>query len=80
MTGDTPVLAIMGHPNAGKSSVVATLTENDRIEIDKRARLYIRKLGIRHHQPGQMVEPDDPAPAQRAHYGQRRRLRRGGPD
>jgi small GTP-binding protein len=37
MTGDVPVLAIMGHPNAGKSSVVATLTENDRIEIDKRA-------------------------------------------
>lgn len=37
MTGDIPVLAIMGHPNAGKSSVVATLTENDRIEIDKRA-------------------------------------------
>ena len=32
-----PVLAIMGHPNAGKSSVVATLTENDRIDIDKRA-------------------------------------------
>jgi GTPase Era involved in 16S rRNA processing len=32
-----PVLAIMGHPNAGKSSVVATLTENDRIAIDKRA-------------------------------------------
>ncbi len=32
-----PVLAIMGHPNAGKSSVVATLTENDRISIDKRA-------------------------------------------
>jgi GTP-binding protein EngB required for normal cell division len=27
----------MGHPNAGKSSVVATLTENDRIQIDKRA-------------------------------------------
>jgi GTPase Era involved in 16S rRNA processing len=27
----------MGHPNAGKSSVVATLTENDRIDIDKRA-------------------------------------------
>lgn len=37
MTADIPVLAIMGHPNAGKSSVVATLTENDRIEIDKRA-------------------------------------------
>ncbi|AGA91834.1 protein of unknown function (DUF3482)/GTPase of unknown function [Thioflavicoccus mobilis 8321] len=33
----TPVLSIMGHPNAGKSSVVATLTENDRIQIDKRA-------------------------------------------
>ncbi|EGV28680.1 GTP-binding protein HSR1-related protein [Thiorhodococcus drewsii AZ1] len=32
-----PQLAIMGHPNAGKSSVVATLTENDRIAIDKRA-------------------------------------------
>jgi len=32
-----PTLAIMGHPNAGKSSVVATLTENDRIAIDKRA-------------------------------------------
>ena len=37
MTHDIPVLAIMGHPNAGKSSVVATLTENDRIDIDKRA-------------------------------------------
>jgi GTPase Era involved in 16S rRNA processing len=37
MTGDIPVLAIMGHPNAGKSSVVATLTENDRVDIDKRA-------------------------------------------
>ncbi len=36
-TASTPVLAIMGHPNAGKSSVVATLTENDRIAIDKRA-------------------------------------------
>ncbi|WPL17992.1 GTPase Era [Thiorhodovibrio winogradskyi] len=34
---DIPTLAIMGHPNAGKSSVVATLTENDRIKIDKRA-------------------------------------------
>ena len=37
MSGDVPVLAIMGHPNAGKSSAVATLTENDRIEIDRRA-------------------------------------------
>lgn len=37
MTAPTPMLAIMGHPNAGKSSVVATLTENDRIAIDKRA-------------------------------------------
>ena len=34
---EIPRLAIMGHPNAGKSSVVATLTENDRIAIDKRA-------------------------------------------
>lgn len=37
MAAETPILAIMGHPNAGKSSVVATLTENDRIQIDKRA-------------------------------------------
>lgn len=37
MSDLVPVLAIMGHPNAGKSSVVATLTENDRIQIDKRA-------------------------------------------
>jgi hypothetical protein len=37
MNGDIPILAILGHPNAGKSSVVATLTENDRIEIDQRA-------------------------------------------
>ncbi len=37
MSADHPTLAIMGHPNAGKSSVVATLTENDRIAIDKRA-------------------------------------------
>ncbi len=37
MKPTTPVLAIMGHPNAGKSSIVATLTENDRIDIDQRA-------------------------------------------
>ncbi len=37
MSHDRPVLAIMGHPNAGKSSVVATLTENDRIDIDTHA-------------------------------------------
>ena len=37
MAAKIPRLAIMGHPNAGKSSVVATLTENDRIAIDKRA-------------------------------------------
>jgi GTPase Era involved in 16S rRNA processing len=37
MAIEIPRLAIMGHPNAGKSSVVATLTENDRIAIDKRA-------------------------------------------
>ncbi|MFP4061916.1 MAG: GTPase/DUF3482 domain-containing protein [Halochromatium sp.] len=37
MDAQIPTLAIVGHPNAGKSSVVATLTENDRIAIDKRA-------------------------------------------
>ncbi|MGQ9658956.1 MAG: GTPase/DUF3482 domain-containing protein [Thermochromatium sp.] len=37
MAAKIPRLAIMGHPNAGKSSVVATLTENDQIPIDKRA-------------------------------------------
>jgi len=37
MAAKIPRLAIMGHPNAGKSSVVATLTENDRVAIDKRA-------------------------------------------
>ena len=34
---EIPVVAIVGHPNAGKSSIVATLTENDRIEIDQRS-------------------------------------------
>lgn len=28
-----PVFAVIGHPNEGKSSVVATLVENDRIRI-----------------------------------------------
>ncbi|BCU07137.1 GTPase/DUF3482 domain-containing protein [Allochromatium tepidum] len=37
MAAKIPRLAIMGNPNAGKSSVVATLTENDRIPIDKRS-------------------------------------------
>jgi GTPase Era involved in 16S rRNA processing len=37
MADELPRLAILGHPNAGKSSVVATLTENDRIAIDQRA-------------------------------------------
>lgn len=37
MAVQAPTLAIVGHPNAGKSSVVATLTENDRIAIDKSA-------------------------------------------
>lgn len=37
MAAKIPRLAIMGNPNAGKSSVVATLTENDRIAIDKRS-------------------------------------------
>jgi hypothetical protein len=30
---DIPVFAVLGHPNEGKSSVVATLVENDRIRI-----------------------------------------------
>lgn len=30
---DTPLFAIIGHPNEGKSSVVATLTENESISI-----------------------------------------------
>jgi len=42
MPDTIPTLAIMGHPNAGKSSVVATLTENDRIAIDKRAGTTMR--------------------------------------
>ena len=43
MALDIPRLAIMGHPNAGKSSVVATLTENDRIAIDKIGRASCRE-------------------------------------
>jgi tRNA U34 5-carboxymethylaminomethyl modifying GTPase MnmE/TrmE len=31
--GNIPVIAIVGHPNAGKSSVLATLIENDQIPI-----------------------------------------------
>lgn len=31
-----PVFAVIGHPNEGKSSVVATLVENDRIRISPR--------------------------------------------
>jgi GTPase Era involved in 16S rRNA processing len=37
MALEIPRLAIMGHPNAGKSSVVATPPEHDRIAIDQRA-------------------------------------------
>lgn len=33
---DIPVFAVIGHPNEGKSSVVATLVENDRIRISPR--------------------------------------------
>ncbi len=33
MTLPTPTFAVIGHPNEGKSSVVSTLTENDRIMI-----------------------------------------------
>ncbi|MCK7543656.1 GTPase/DUF3482 domain-containing protein [Marinobacter bryozoorum] len=32
-TDQTPVFAVVGHPNRGKSSVVATLSQNDRIAI-----------------------------------------------
>ncbi|MEJ1408867.1 MAG: GTPase, partial [Candidatus Sedimenticola sp. (ex Thyasira tokunagai)] len=28
-----PVFAVVGHPNKGKSSVVAALTQNDQVEI-----------------------------------------------
>ncbi len=31
--GQVPVFAVVGHPNRGKSSVVATLSQNDRIAI-----------------------------------------------
>ncbi len=31
--GDVPVFAVVGHPNEGKSSVVSTLTEDDRVPI-----------------------------------------------
>ena len=31
-----PVFAVIGHPNEGKSSVVATLVENDQIRISPR--------------------------------------------
>ncbi len=33
MTSDAPVFAVVGHPNKGKSSVVATLSQNDAIAI-----------------------------------------------
>lgn len=33
MTDKTPVFAILGHPNEGKSSVVATLAEDDSVRI-----------------------------------------------
>jgi hypothetical protein len=32
-TDEAPVFAVVGHPNRGKSSVVATLSQNDRIAI-----------------------------------------------
>lgn len=31
--GDHPVMAVVGHPNKGKSSVVAALTQNDQVKI-----------------------------------------------
>jgi len=33
MSENTPAFAIVGHPNEGKSSVVSTLAENDRVNI-----------------------------------------------
>lgn len=36
MTTD-PVFAVVGHPNKGKSSIVATLVHNDKIEISSRS-------------------------------------------
>ncbi len=36
MTTAMPIFAVIGHPNEGKSSVVATLVENDQIRISPR--------------------------------------------
>jgi hypothetical protein len=36
MTSSMPIFAVIGHPNEGKSSVVATLVENDQIRISPR--------------------------------------------
>ncbi|MES9903968.1 MAG: GTPase domain-containing protein, partial [Sedimenticola sp.] len=33
MNPQHPVFAVVGHPNKGKSSVVAALTQNDQVEI-----------------------------------------------
>lgn len=55
MATQIPTLAIVGHPNAGKSSVVATLTENDRIAIDKRAGTTTRSDTYRVDIDGQTV-------------------------
>ena len=35
MTESVPQFAVVGHPNEGKSSVVATLTENDQVRISE---------------------------------------------
>ncbi len=34
-TNPVPEFAVLGHPNEGKSSVVSTLTENDRIKVSR---------------------------------------------
>ena len=50
---NTPTLAVVGHPNTGKSSVVATLTERDDIIIDElpgetdKAKAYDLDVGSR---------------------------------
>jgi hypothetical protein len=39
-----PIFAVIGHPNEGKSSVVATLVENDRIRISPRPGETVRSM------------------------------------
>ncbi len=69
-----PAFAILGHPNEGKSSVVATLAEDDSVRISpvpgetKKCRVYpvfvdadeiIRFIDIS-HRPGTVHHKNDP--------------------